>query len=141
MRTTFCRFNKGLFLKVHCCTIVYYIIFNCGSLTKFSLILEDLLRRSSGNLIFDLWLWTAHTSALETLFSRPSFYDISCFSSLSSGPHLNATNTSDNIFGSSSNDAITFIYCLFIYLFVFPGLVTLSILQTENLHCCRNVTS
>ena len=30
---------------------------------------------------------------------------------------------------------------LFIYLFVFPGLVTLSIIHTEKLHCCRNITS
>ena len=42
MRTTFGRFDEGLFLKVHRYTIAYYIIFNGGSLTKFSLILEDL---------------------------------------------------------------------------------------------------
>ena len=42
MRITFGRFDKGLFLKVHCYTIVYYIIFNCGSLAKFFLILENL---------------------------------------------------------------------------------------------------
>ena len=30
------RFDTGLFLMVHCYTIVCYIIFNCGLLTKFS---------------------------------------------------------------------------------------------------------
>ena len=29
----------------------------------------------------------------------------------------------------------------FFNLFVFPGLVTLSILHTEKLNCCRNITS
>ena len=47
MRTTFGWFDYGLFLKVHRYTMVYYIIFNCGSLTKFCLILEDLFRRTS----------------------------------------------------------------------------------------------
>ena len=28
-----------------------------------------------------------------------------------------------------------------IYLFVFPDLITLSILHTEKLHCCGNITS
>ena len=40
-----------------------------------------------------------------------------------------------------SNIIYLFIYSLFIYLFVFPGLVTLSILHTEKLHCCRNIRS
>ena len=34
-----------------------------------------------------------------------------------------------------------FTYLFFIYLFVFPGLVTLSIPFTEKLHCCRYITS
>ena len=33
-----------------------------------------------------------------------------------------------------------FIY-LSIYLFIFPCLPTLSILHTEKIHCCRNITS
>ena len=41
---------------------------------------------------------------LERLFNRSSF------SILASGPHLDATITSDNIFGSSSIDAIIFNY-------------------------------
>ena len=45
---------------------------------------------------------------LEALFSRSSFYDIPCFSILASGPHLDATITSENIFRSSSIDAIIF---------------------------------
>ena len=53
MRTTFGRFCRELFLKVHCYTIINY----CGSLTKFSVILEDLFRSSrecpSFILIFD----------------------------------------------------------------------------------------
>ena len=32
-------------------------------------------------------------------------------------------------------------FYLFICLFVFPGLVTLSILHPEKLYCCRNITS
>ena len=75
MRTTFDKLGKGLFLKVYRYTIVYYIIFNCGSLTRFSLILEDLYRRSRD------MLWTAYTGAsliLEKLFSMSSFYYITC---------------------------------------------------------------
>ena len=45
---------------------------------------------------------------LEKLFSRSSFYDMACFSILVSGPHLDATITSENIFRSSSIDAIIF---------------------------------
>ena len=45
---------------------------------------------------------------LEKLFSRSSFFDIACFSILASGPHLDATNTSENILRSSSNDAVIF---------------------------------
>ena len=68
MRTTFDRCNKGLFLKVHRYTIVYY---NCGSLRKFSLILENMT-------------W--------------SVYGIICFSILAGRTHLDATITSENIF-------------------------------------------
>ena len=39
-----------------------------------------------------------------------SFYDVACFSILTSGPHLDASITSENIFRSSSIDAITFNY-------------------------------
>ena len=56
-------------------------------------------------------MWTAYTGAsliLEKLFSRSSSYEIACFSILASGPHLDATITSQNIFTSSSIDAITF---------------------------------
>ena len=52
---------------------------------------------------------TAYTGAsliLEKLFIRPSLYDIACFSILASGPHLDATITSENTFRSSSIDAI-----------------------------------
>ena len=68
MRITFDRCNKGLFLKVHRYTIVYY---NCGSLRKFSLILENMT-------------W--------------SVYGIICFSILAGRTHLDATITSENIF-------------------------------------------
>ena len=105
MKTIFGRFDKGILLKVHRSTIIYYIIFNCGSLAKYSLILEDLF------FIFDLYLWTAYTNAsliLEKFFSRSSFYDITCFSTLASGPHLDTTITSENIFTNSGIDAIIF---------------------------------
>ena len=57
MRTTFGRFDKGPSLHHS----LYYIIFNCGSLTKFSLISGDLFRRSSGmpNLILTSQVATA----------------------------------------------------------------------------------
>ena len=45
---------------------------------------------------------------LEKLFRSSSFYDIACFSILASGSHLDATITSENIFRSSSINAITF---------------------------------
>ena len=54
---------------------------------------------------------TAYTSVpliLQKLFSRSRFYDIACLSILVSGPHLDATITSENIFRSSSIDAIAF---------------------------------
>ena len=54
---------------------------------------------------------TAYTGAsliLRKLVSRPSFYDISCFSFHASGPHLDATITSENVFRSFSVDAIIF---------------------------------
>ena len=44
----FTRFNKGFFQKIHRYTIVYYIMLNFGTLTIFSLILEDFFRRSRG---------------------------------------------------------------------------------------------
>ena len=45
---------------------------------------------------------------LEKLFSRSSFYNIGCFSIYASGPHLDATISSENIFRSSSIYAIIF---------------------------------
>ena len=53
---------------------------------------------------------------LEKLFSRSSFYDIACFSILASGPHLDVTITSENIFRSSSIDAIIFSCGLLIWM-------------------------
>ena len=43
---------------------------------------------------------------LEKFFSRSSFYDIASFSTPASGPHLDATITSENISRSSSIDTI-----------------------------------
>ena len=54
-------------------------------------------------------MWTVYTGAsliLYKRFSRSSFNDKPCFSVLASGPHLGATITSENIFRSSSIDAI-----------------------------------
>ena len=45
---------------------------------------------------------------LEKFFSRSSFYDIASFSTPASGPHLDATITSENISRSSSFHAIIF---------------------------------
>ena len=45
---------------------------------------------------------------LEKFFSRSSFYDIASFSTRASGPHLDATITSENISRSSSFHAIIF---------------------------------
>ena len=45
---------------------------------------------------------------LQKLFSRFSFYGIVCFSILASGPHLDVTITSENIFESLSIDATVF---------------------------------
>ena len=45
---------------------------------------------------------------LKKLFSRSSFYNIACFSIIASGPHLDATIASENIFKSSSINAIVF---------------------------------
>ena len=112
MRITFDRFDKELFLKVHHYTIVYHIIFNCGLLIKFSLILEYLFRRSSGMPQFDLLSLIVDCLIgcfMDKLFSRSSFYDTVCFSILASGPHLDATITSENTFRSSCVDAIIFI--------------------------------
>ena len=51
----------------------------------------------------------------------------------------------DLIFPSQPNliieSGVHAFFYLFICLFVFPGLVTLSILHPEKLHCCRNITS
>ena len=110
MRTTFGRFNKGLFLKVHRCTMVYYIIFNCELLTKFQRIFFE-SPAVSHNLIFDLQSWTAYADVsliLEKIFSTSIFYDIICFSILASEPNLDATIISDNFSRSSSIDAIIF---------------------------------
>ena len=43
---------------------------------------------------------------LLKIFSRSSFYDMAYFSIFASRPHLDATVTLDNIFRSSSLDAI-----------------------------------
>ena len=48
---------------------------------------------------------------LNKLFSRSSFYGIACFSILASGPHLDATISSEKILRESSNDAIIFKFC------------------------------
>ena len=45
---------------------------------------------------------------LEKLSSRSRFYDIACLSVRASGQHLDAITTSENIFRTSSIDAITF---------------------------------
>ena len=110
MRTTFGRFDKRLFLKVHRDTIVYYFILNSGSLTKFSLILEDSPKAQQYTIILILIFincgpLTGASLILEKLFSGSSFYDLACFSILASGSHLDATITSDNIFRSSIIDA------------------------------------
>ena len=63
------------------------------------------------NLVFDRKLWTTYTGAsliLEKLFSRPSFYNIACFSIIAGGPHFDATITSDNTLRRSSIDTIIF---------------------------------
>ena len=54
---------------------------------------------------------TAYTGTcliLKKLLSRSSFYDIACFSVLASGPHLDETIISENIFRTCSIDAIIF---------------------------------
>ena len=54
-------------------------------------------------------MWTVYTGASPIFykrFSRSSFIDKLCFSILASGPHLGATITSEDIFRSSSIDAI-----------------------------------
>ena len=57
---------------------------------------------------FLIFNFTGDSLILEKLFSRSSFYDIACFSIFASGPHFDATITSENIFRSSSIDAIIF---------------------------------
>ena len=62
-------------------------------------------------MIFDLQLWTSHTDAsliLEKLFSRSTFNDIARIPILGNGPRLDVTIISENIFRSSSIDAIIF---------------------------------
>ena len=57
-------------------------------------------------------MWTVYTGAsliLEKIFSRSSFYDMTCFSIFASGPHLDPTTTSENILRRSSIEAITLI--------------------------------
>ena len=116
MRTTFARFDIGPFLKVHRYTIVYYTILNCGLLTKLWIFPNFWRTFFKGsvvchNMIFNLYLWTGYTGAsliLEKLVSRSNFYDIACFSIHASGPHLDASVTSDNFFRNSSIDAIIF---------------------------------
>ena len=44
---------------------------------------------------------------LEKRFSRSSFYGIASILTVASGPHLDATITSENIFQRSSVDGIT----------------------------------
>ena len=56
-------------------------------------------------------MWAAYTGAylvLQKLLSRPSFYDILCFSILASGPQFDTTITSENICRSSNIDAVMF---------------------------------
>ena len=105
MKATFGKFNKGLLLKVHRYTIAYYqVIFNCGSLAKYFLNLEDLFQRSTiFFLIFDFGR-----------YSRSSFYGIPCFSIFTRGSHLDTTITSKNISRSFSIDAIIFNHGRFI---------------------------
>ena len=45
---------------------------------------------------------------LEKLFSRSRFYDIACFSQTLLRTHLDANITSENVFRSSSIDAIIY---------------------------------
>ena len=52
--------------------------------------------------------YTAASLILENFFSRSSFYDIACFSIVAIRSHFDATITSENIFRSSSIDAIKF---------------------------------
>ena len=109
-RATFSKFDIGLFPRVHRYTRVYYIIFNCGLLTKFSLIFPKV----QGYPI--IWFLTFNCQPLTRvllLFQKnfsvgPVFITLACFSILASGTHLDATITSENILRSSSIDAIIF---------------------------------
>ena len=74
MQTTCGRFDKWPFLKVDRYTIVCYIIFNCGSLTKFSLIFEDVFRSSSGILFFDFLTLTVDPLFSYFRISKLSFF-------------------------------------------------------------------
>ena len=51
MQFSVSSFDKGLFLKVDRNSIVYYVIFNCGSLKKSSLVLGDLFLKVQRNAI------------------------------------------------------------------------------------------
>ena len=110
MRTTFTRFDKGLLLKVHRYTIVYYLKINCRSLT---------IRGSFPKVQRYAIIWFLIFNCgplirliLEKLFSSSSFHDRACSLILASGPHLDATNTSENILKRSSINAVIF-DCLF----------------------------
>ena len=115
MRTTFSRFDKGAFLKIHCYTIVIrsYLIVDRSQIFFYNFrgLLSKLLRYAIiWFLIFNCGP-TAYTGAsliLEKLFSRNSFNDIACFSIIAGGPHLDATVTSDNILRRSSIGFIIF---------------------------------
>ena len=115
MRTTFSRFDKGAFLKIHCYTIVIrsYLIVDRSQIFFYNFrgLLSKLLRYAIiWFLIFNCGP-TAYTGAsliLEKLFSRNSFNDIASFSIIASGPHLDATVTSENILRRSSIGSIIF---------------------------------
>ena len=66
---------------------------------------------------------------LQKLFSRSSFYDITCFSIHASAPHLDATITSEYIFWSSSIDTVMF-NC---------GTLEHNSINTGYLHCFRGL--
>ena len=82
--------------------------------------------------------YTGASLILEKVCRRSSFYDIACFSILANGPNLGATITSDNIFGSSSIDAIIFDcepviwMLLLLYINFFSRFRTLPIIERLN---------
>ena len=107
MKTTFCRFDKGLFLKVHCYTIVYFIIFNYGWLKIFSNFGGSFLKVQQYTIIWFLIFNCGLLIQVLLLFYR-NFLEITCFSILASETHLAATTTSENLLRSSIIDAIIF---------------------------------